>query len=108
MAKTYYIVTNFGGGENYTPSLFTNEKDAYDWIKQCTYNNIVDGGCYEEELEDVDLGDVDAVLTRASETIESFDYKGTLPGKMDLTLLGDIEDGGNLMQVFEVTENEKN
>lgn len=66
-----YIVTNIGGGKNYTPSVFKSRKKARKWMIECTKENAKDVGVEPEIYENI-------------------------------TYVGDEEDGGNVMQLFEV------
>ena len=68
-----WIVTNYGGGKNYTPSVFTEEKKARAWMKECADNNIIDGDYSKEDVE------------RSENEI----------------VIGDPDDGGNILQLFE-------
>ena len=68
-----WIVTNYGGGENYTPSIFVNEKEARAWMKELSDNNIIDGDYSKEDVK------------KSENEI----------------IIGDPDDGGNVIQIFE-------
>ena len=68
-----WIVTNYGGGENYTPSVFKDEKEAWKWMKELSDNNNIDGNYSKEDVE------------RSENQI----------------IIGEPEDGGNIIQIFE-------
>ena len=72
--KKIWIVTNYGGGANYTPSVFTDEKEARNWMEECANSNVVNG---DYSTEDVELSENQIVI-------------------------GDPDDGGNILQIFEV------
>ena len=42
LSDTTYVITCYGGGYNYTPSLFATEAAARQWMYELAYNNICD------------------------------------------------------------------
>ena len=44
-----YIVTNYGGGENYTPSLFDDRRKAYEWFVELVLSNMEERLMIEED-----------------------------------------------------------
>ena len=71
-----WIVTNYGGGANYTPSIFKNEEAALNWLNECAEDNISAGGYSPDEVE------------------------RNLNGRE--IIIGDPDNGGNILQLFEV------
>ena len=90
-----WIVTNYGGGENYTPSVFDTEEEAREWMKECTAENI---WCmYDTKLKKagIDPDDDDAILRYANKNFSNVEIS------KNQTIVGEPEEGGNLMQIFQ-------
>lgn len=95
-----YVVTNYGGGENYTPAIITTEKEAWDWAAELVLSNASARGFLSEDEAEITLG-VIKLTNRISEKrnlIErAFSDKIVLENGY---VIGD-EEGENVIQVFE-------
>lgn len=96
-----YIVTNFGGGENYTPSVFTDKDMAETYMWDLVYSNIK--AMYSIALEDVLYDEAHNPVTddveRERELIRSADLADVYIYK-DKAFIG-TDDEENIIQLFE-------
>lgn len=51
-----YVVTNYGGGKNYTPSITETEKEAWDWVAELVLSNASGRGLLSQDEAEITLG----------------------------------------------------
>ena len=68
-----WIVTNYGGGKNYTPSVFSDKEKAIEWMNTLS-TNIIENGNYDDYMVEKNKNEI---------------------------VIGDPDEGGNILQLFE-------
>ena len=61
MSKVY-VLTHCAAGENYTPRVFANKKDAQKALKEEYRNLIIDACDFSDDISDKDLEDVNIYI----------------------------------------------
>lgn len=93
-----YVVTNYGGGKNYTPSLFDDRRKAYEWFAILSLDNMANAGQLpfdeaEKLIKKLPLMSVEEIME-----IEAFKE---LPAVSCGHVTG-YDDGENVIQIFEI------
>ena len=96
-----YIVTNYGGGENYTPVIAKTEKEAWDWAAEITLWNAFGRGFLSQDETETTLHNIKrtARISEKRNLIErAFSDKIVLENGY---VIGDGENE-NVIQVFDI------
>ena len=96
-----WIVTNIGGGKNYTPSAFVNYDEAWNHFLALITNNIFDR--YGDELAShgIERGSSLDVIAYADKNIDDVWIYGGHKD-YDEVAIGELEEGGNVIQLFKI------
>ena len=98
----FYVVTNYGGGENYTPSITKTESDARKWMYECAASNII--CAYTDKCAEIirKKRDYDNEYEYHKALCEFAEDQGLPVEVYDKKIvIGDPDDGGNILQLFE-------
>ena len=94
-----YIVTNYCGGENYTPSYFEDRREAYEWFYTLIIENMCASGMIREDKEEKLL---DSLQYMSVFDMEKIDCLKDLERVSNGYVIGE-EEGENVIQIFEIS-----
>ena len=100
-----WIMTNYGDGENYTPSCFKTEEAARKWMRELAAEDIK--CAYPTEIEKILSDEIERLNIDENDIAEETKIEIILDNPVDDVevfdshiVIGDPDNGGNIIQIF--------